>query len=37
MATYSERVITGWSGPVVFLQDLFVERQPIDATAWRAR
>jgi hypothetical protein len=36
MATYSERVITGWSGPVVFLQDLFVERQPIDATAWRA-
>jgi ribosomal protein S18 acetylase RimI-like enzyme len=25
MATYSERVITGWSGPVVFLQDLFVE------------
>jgi GNAT superfamily N-acetyltransferase len=25
MATYSERIITGWSGPVVFLQDLFVE------------
>ena len=25
MATYSERVVTGWSGPVVFLQDLFVE------------
>jgi ribosomal protein S18 acetylase RimI-like enzyme len=25
MATYSERTITGWSGPVVFLQDLFVE------------
>jgi ribosomal protein S18 acetylase RimI-like enzyme len=25
MATYSERAITGWSGPVVFLQDLFVE------------
>jgi len=22
---YSERTITGWSGPVVFLQDLFVE------------
>ena len=25
MATYSERIITGWSGPVVFLQDRFVE------------
>jgi ribosomal protein S18 acetylase RimI-like enzyme len=25
MATYSERTITGWSGPVVFLQDPFVE------------
>ena len=25
MATYSERTITGWSGPVIFLQDLFVE------------
>jgi GNAT superfamily N-acetyltransferase len=25
MATYSERIITGWSGPVVFLQDLFVD------------
>jgi ribosomal protein S18 acetylase RimI-like enzyme len=25
MATFSERIITGWSGPVVFLQDLFVE------------
>jgi ribosomal protein S18 acetylase RimI-like enzyme len=25
MATYSERILTGWSGPVVFLQDLFVE------------
>ena len=25
MATYSERIITGWSSPVVFLQDLFVE------------
>jgi GNAT superfamily N-acetyltransferase len=25
MATYSERTITGWIGPVVFLQDLFVE------------
>ena len=25
MATFSERTITGWSGPVVLLQDLFVE------------
>jgi ribosomal protein S18 acetylase RimI-like enzyme len=25
MATYSERILTGWSGPVVFLQDLFVD------------
>ncbi len=25
MASCSERVITGWNGPVVFLQDLFVE------------
>ena len=25
MATFSERTITGWSGPVVFLQDPFVE------------
>jgi ribosomal protein S18 acetylase RimI-like enzyme len=25
MATYSERILSGWSGPVVFLQDLFVE------------
>jgi GNAT superfamily N-acetyltransferase len=25
MATCSQRVITGWSGPVIFLQDLFVE------------
>jgi ribosomal protein S18 acetylase RimI-like enzyme len=25
MATCSKRVITGWNGPVVFLQDLFVE------------
>jgi ribosomal protein S18 acetylase RimI-like enzyme len=25
MATCSQRVITGWNGPVVFLQDLFVE------------
>jgi len=27
MATCSQRAITGWSGPVVFLQDLFVEPQ----------
>ena len=25
MATCSKRVVTGWDGPVVFLQDLFVE------------
>ncbi len=25
MATCSRRAITGWSGPVIFLQDLFVE------------
>lgn len=25
MATCSERVITGWNGPVLFLQDLFIE------------
>jgi ribosomal protein S18 acetylase RimI-like enzyme len=25
MATYSERIITGWSGPVVFFKDLVVE------------
>ena len=25
MATCSQRVITGWNGPTVFLQDLFVE------------
>ncbi|MGA8651355.1 MAG: GNAT family N-acetyltransferase [Xanthobacteraceae bacterium] len=25
MATFSQRIITGWSGPVIFLQDLFVE------------
>jgi len=29
MATCSQRTITGWNGPVIFLQDLFVER------AWR--
>ncbi len=27
MATCSRRIITGWNGPVVFLQDLFVEPQ----------
>src|SRR5665213_2718157 len=25
MATCSRRLITGWNGPVIFLQDLFVE------------
>jgi GNAT superfamily N-acetyltransferase len=25
MATCSRRIITGWDGPVIFLQDLFVE------------
>jgi ribosomal protein S18 acetylase RimI-like enzyme len=25
MATCSKRVVTGWNGPVVFLQDMFVE------------
>lgn len=27
MVTCSQRVITGWNGPVVFLQDLFVDAQ----------
>lgn len=27
MATCSQRVVTGWNGPVVFLQDLVVEEQ----------
>jgi ribosomal protein S18 acetylase RimI-like enzyme len=31
MATCSQRAITGWSGPVIFLQDLFVDE------AWRDR
>ncbi len=25
MATYSRRTVTGWNGPVMFLQDLYVE------------
>ena len=25
MATCSERAVTGWNGPVIFLQDFFVE------------
>jgi GNAT superfamily N-acetyltransferase len=25
MATCSQRIVTGWNGPVIFLQDLFVE------------
>ena len=40
MATCSERVITGWNGPVIFLQDLFVEphcRQHGVASALMAR
>lgn len=27
MATCSRRVVTGWSGPIVYLQDLFVEAE----------
>jgi ribosomal protein S18 acetylase RimI-like enzyme len=27
MATCSQRVVTGWNGPVVFLQDLIVEEE----------
>jgi len=27
MATCSQRIVTGWDGPVIFLQDLFVEAQ----------
>lgn len=26
MATCSRRIITGWNGPIIFLQDLFVEQ-----------
>jgi ribosomal protein S18 acetylase RimI-like enzyme len=40
MATCSRRVVTGWGGPVVFLQDLFVEpefRKQGIATALTAR
>jgi len=40
MATCSRRTITGWSGPVLFLQDLFVEedyRQHGVASALMAR
>ena len=40
MATCSSRIITGWSGPVIFLQDLFVEpeyRQHVIARALVAR
>jgi ribosomal protein S18 acetylase RimI-like enzyme len=40
MATCSQRAITGWDGPVVFLQDLFVEpeyRKHGVATALTAR
>jgi ribosomal protein S18 acetylase RimI-like enzyme len=27
MATCSQRIVTGWNGPVLFLQDLFVETE----------
>jgi ribosomal protein S18 acetylase RimI-like enzyme len=40
MATCSQRIVTGWSGPVIFLQDLFVEadyRQQGVASALLAR
>jgi ribosomal protein S18 acetylase RimI-like enzyme len=40
MATCSRRIITGWNGPVIFLQDLFVEaghRQQGVAQALTAR
>jgi GNAT superfamily N-acetyltransferase len=40
MATCSQRIITGWNGPVIFLQDLFVEsayRQHGVASALMAR
>jgi ribosomal protein S18 acetylase RimI-like enzyme len=40
MATCSQRTITGWSGPVIFLQDLFVDedyRQHGVASALTAR
>ena len=37
MATLSRRTITGWSGPVVFLQDLYVEPGIIANTASRGR
>ena len=40
MATCSERVVTGWNGPVIFLQDLYVEphyRQHGVASALMAR
>jgi ribosomal protein S18 acetylase RimI-like enzyme len=40
MATCSRRMVTGWNGPVVFLQDLFVEpefRRHGVATALAAR
>jgi ribosomal protein S18 acetylase RimI-like enzyme len=36
MATCSQRRITGWNGPVVFLQDLFVEPEHRDHGVARA-
>jgi len=36
MATCSRRVVTGWNGPVLFLQDLFVEANHRDRGIARA-
>jgi len=36
MATCSQRLITGWTGPVIFLQDLFVEAASRDRGVARA-
>jgi ribosomal protein S18 acetylase RimI-like enzyme len=36
MATCSRRVVTGWNGPVIFLQDLFVEPEHRGGGAARA-
>jgi ribosomal protein S18 acetylase RimI-like enzyme len=36
MATCSQRLITGWDGPVIFLQDLIVEPEHRDLGVARA-
>jgi ribosomal protein S18 acetylase RimI-like enzyme len=36
MATFSQRLITGWDGPVIFLQDLIVEPAHRDRGVARA-